>query len=267
MRNYYAERTADNYWYTENDIVIGPVTAGVIRGLDPTSLVRKEGQTNWLRADVLFPVQYDLPSEGGKALSSTPAVLPTEPPPAPIGEWFYLYQGKTQGPVTERTIRELGHDCLVWKKGLSDWQPMSALPSARVPSYPPILTSIVSVSPTISGYHAASPELANPSDVSNEIVWFWAFVPLLSGVLPMIPVYVWWLVHTFLWFIDGQFIKSAGRDRRRWGFWGWAFPPVYLFLRASRLKQNNAYAWVFLVCALISCVLLFSTAVALANRG
>jgi hypothetical protein len=34
--------------------------------------------------------------------------LPTEPPPAPVGEWFYLYQGETKGPVTERTIRELG---------------------------------------------------------------------------------------------------------------------------------------------------------------
>src|SRR5271166_5930366 len=137
MRNYYTERIADNYWYTDNDTVIGPVNADVIRGLHPATLVRKEGQTNWTPAAVLFPVQYALPSEGGKPLPPAPAVLPTEPPPPPIGEWFYLYQGKTQGPVTERTIRELGHDCLVWKKGLSDWQPMSAFPSVFVPSNPP----------------------------------------------------------------------------------------------------------------------------------
>jgi GYF domain 2 len=85
MRNYYAERITNNYWYTENDIVIGPVNADIIQGLDPTSLVRKEGQTNWLPAAALFPAQSALPSEGGKALSPTTAVLPTEPPPAPVG--------------------------------------------------------------------------------------------------------------------------------------------------------------------------------------
>jgi hypothetical protein len=141
---------------------------------------------------------------------------------------------------------------------------MSAIPSAPVPSKPPILSSIDSVSPAIFGHRATALELANPSDVSNEIAWFWAFVPLLVGVLPMVPVYVWWLVHTVLWFIDGQFIKSAGRSRQGWGFWGWLFPPVYLFLRASLLKQSNAYAWVFLVCFLFSVVLLFSTVLALA---
>jgi hypothetical protein len=144
---------------------------------------------------------------------------------------------------------------------------MSALPPALIPSYPPILTTIDSDFPGISGYRTAPLGPENPSDVSNEIVWFWAFVPLLVGLLPMIPSYVWWLVHTVLWFIDGQFIKSAGHDRQGWGFWGWLFPPVYLFLRASRLKQNSAYAWVFLVCCLGSGVLLFSTAVALVTAA
>jgi hypothetical protein len=99
MKNYYAERIADSYWYTENDTVIGPVDADVIRGLHPTTLIRKEGQTNWTRAAALFPVQYALPSEGGKPLTPAQPVLPTEPPPAPIGEWFYLYQGATKGPT------------------------------------------------------------------------------------------------------------------------------------------------------------------------
>jgi GYF domain 2 len=252
MKNYYAERRAD-----KTNQLSEAQTNDLHAFLNETQSQR-QARMSGAKVEA-----YGGEVEEGKPFSPAPAVLPTEPPPAPVGEWFYLYQGETQGPVTERTIRELGYDCLVWRKGLPDWRPMSALPPAIVPSYAAPLPLINSVSPMISGYNAASLEPGNSTEVSNEIVWFWAFVPLLVGLLPMVPSYVWWLVHTVLWFIDGQFIKSAGRDRQGWGFWGWLFPPVYLFLRASRLKQNNAYAWVFLVCCVVSAVLLFSTALAL----
>jgi GYF domain 2 len=254
MKNYYSERIANNQ--------LSEAQMNDLHAILNESQSQRQARMYGAKVE-----EYGGEVEGAKPLLPASAVLPTEPPPAPIGEWFYLYQGETKGPVTERTIRELGYDCLVWKKGLSDWQPMSALPSATVPFYPPILPLINSVSPVISGYSAASLEPGNPSEVSNEIVWFWAFVPLLVGLLPMIRSYVWWLVHTVLWFIDGQFIKSAGHDRLGWGFWGWLFPPAYLFLRASRLKQGSAYAWVFLVCCLVSAVLLFSTAVALGSAA
>ncbi len=47
--------------------------------------------------------------------------------------WYYAYNGKQEGPVTEEALRELvaagvvTEHTLLWTEAMSDWQPMSAL--------------------------------------------------------------------------------------------------------------------------------------------
>jgi len=182
-----------------------------------------------------------------------PVALPTEPPPAPVGEWYYLYQGKTQGPVTERTIREFGHDCLVWKRGLPDWQPVSALlPS---PSYAAVPVSYAPISSVISGYR--SPSAAQP--VSSAAIWTWAFSPLLDlfirADLFTTPAYflLWFVIQTILFAWDSYLIKESGQRNDFWG-WYWLIGGFYLFVRAAKLQVSNVQAWIWLGCLIGSVI-------------
>ncbi len=57
-------------------------------------------------------------------------------------EWFYAVNGQQQGPITEAQLMELrrsgaiNSETLVWREGMSDWQPVSAALPAIAP--PPI---------------------------------------------------------------------------------------------------------------------------------
>lgn len=62
--------------------------------------------------------------------------------------WHYVLNGKTFGPVNEETARQLfatsaiTPDTLVWREGMSDWQPARAcpffVPPGSCPPPPPI---------------------------------------------------------------------------------------------------------------------------------
>ena len=98
--------------------------------------------------------------------------------------------------------------------------------------------------------------------VSNKIVWVLAFAPIIGtfvaqaiafGVgypgseFPFITI----LLNVGLSIADEKQLKNAGHNTKGMGFWVFLVP-VYLFVRASRLKQKPFYAIVWIVSFLIA---------------
>ena len=151
-------------------------------------------------------------------------------------EWHYAYKGERLGPVSIAKIEQLvqsgdiTRDTAVWKKGLANW----------CPAHETDINSLFSQS--------SAPPPMKGDDVSDTAVWVLAFVPLLGIFLG------WWLffVNAALCCWDLRNLKKAGHDDKGMTVWALLLVPVYLFVRASRLKQKNAYAWVWLGIFLLS---------------
>jgi hypothetical protein len=130
-------------------------------------------------------------------------------------------------------------DALVWKSGMTDWQPVSQTDLWRASNEPPPLSG---------------------ENVNNTVVWLWAFAPLIpiNAILLAIDIPVtsqsklmWsigFAINMVFWMLDGHQVQRAGHNRDGWGSWGIFVVTVYLFIRAARLKQSNGYAIVWLVC-------------------
>lgn len=170
--------------------------------------------------------------------------------------WFYSHKGKRIGPINESFLKQLIGDgiisdkTLVWQNGMSDWttahQTNLASLFATTRNEPPPLIGEV---------------------VDNNIVWVIALVPFISGILRVlisillgIPAYkFWWIaiiLNISLCIADENRLKNAGYDTKGMGIWAFLLVPVYLFIRASRLKQDNSYAIVWLVTFFISVFIL-----------
>ena len=99
--------------------------------------------------------------------------------------------------------------------------------------------------------------------VNNSLVWTVAFVPIISSFLQVALAAPLGTQAGSLWFIapilniilclaDEANLKKAGHDTKGMGLWAVFLVPVYLFVRAARLKQSNGYAIVWLVTFLLS---------------
>jgi GYF domain 2 len=149
------------------------------------------------------------------------------------------------GPESTATMLQrlssgtLSPEDLVWNPGMTEWCALRHTNLCLDLKTPPPLTG---------------------SSVNNLAVWFWAFVPLIPissimiamGLTPHQSSTITWKVafaiNTLFWWLDGQQLKHSGHNRSGWGWWGIFLVPVYLFIRAAKLKQSNAYAIVWLVC-------------------
>jgi O-antigen ligase len=98
-------------------------------------------------------------------------------------------------------------------------------------------------------------------------VWCVAFVPLvglfivptLAAVLDdimMANLLFFGTVNTVFCCIDASNLKKAGYDTGKWVLWSLVLVPVYLYVRAKRLKDDYSYfiAWcvVFVIMTVLS---------------
>jgi hypothetical protein len=168
--------------------------------------------------------------------------------------WFYEKNGARIGGVSEQAIVDLissgsiQHGTLVWCQGLTSW----------------IRVEDSQFAPHV---HQLPPPLTGDS-VNNTIVWVLAFAPIiglfLEGVVAMIVYdgneyraeqalldakywYITVLLNIGLSFLDEFRLKKAGQDTSSFRGWVWLVP-VYLFQRAKRLKQNQAYFITWMAC-------------------
>ena len=165
-------------------------------------------------------------------------------PQQQVPKWFYSMNGGRLGPVTDTGIRlllsrgDINNETLLWAEGLDEWIPLSQtfFNMTRRSSVPPPL---------------------NGEAVDNNFVWVLAFAPLLGTIIEYIVAATIGANASNLWFItivlniilcifDEQKLKKAGHDTSKIQGWVIFLIPVYLFKRATALRQSLAYFYVWL---------------------
>jgi GYF domain 2 len=174
--------------------------------------------------------------------------------------WFYTQGGQRKGPVPADKLRELlaaqtiDGETPIWRKGLENWQPLRTTEiGAQLKDEPPPIAA---------------------SHVNNGFVWTLAVAPIayvfldiailgyqinhpyedhaFSSTLSwLIPV----LVNGALCLLDEQQLKRAGYSSGWMTFCAVLLAPVYLFLRAQRLRQTPTYGYVWIASFIASLVL------------
>jgi hypothetical protein len=159
----------------------------------------------------------------------------------PYAVWYYEKSGARKGPVTEVKIidllqkEELSGTTLVWKNGMPDWQ---------------------RINETGFNHFTQSPPPVSPSAVNNSLVWWLAFMPIAGAFTEFLVANAFGVASASLWFItvllnvllciiDEKRLKRAGYKIKSLG--SSLLVPVYLFRRASLLKQKNVYAVIWCV--------------------
>lgn len=164
---------------------------------------------------------------------------------AVTAEWFYEINGERKGPVKELEISDLivsgvlGYGSRLWSRTLRDWRLLEDTH----------FKDQLIVPPPVAG-----------TAVSNKIIWWLAFTPVIGYFLEVIIASATETSLGSLWFItlsmniglcmmDEKKLQKAGYDTTKMGS-SWIVP-VYLFKRAQILSQSNAYFIVWIVCLLL----------------
>jgi hypothetical protein len=174
--------------------------------------------------------------------------------------WFYAVGGQRIGPVSADKLRELldgqtiDRDTPVWRKGMVDWQPLGKTE---------IGTHLEETVPPI-----------RPNDVNNGFVWALAVAPIAyifvqaaiidyqafhlgedvsfsSTLVWLIPV----LANATLCILDERQLRRAGYNSGWMTFFALLLAPVYLFMRAQRLRQTPSYGYVWIASFMVSIIL------------
>ena len=174
--------------------------------------------------------------------------------------WFYTQGGERRGPVPTDKLHELleaqtiDGETPIWRKGLADWQPLRATElGAHLQNTPPPVAA---------------------AHINNGLVWTLAIAPIAyvfvevgilayqmnhpgeeltfsSALTWLIPL----LVNGALCLLDDRQLKRAGYGSGWLTFFALLLAPVYLFVRAQRLRQTPTYGYVWIASFIVSIVL------------
>jgi hypothetical protein len=163
-----------------------------------------------------------------------------------FNEWYFTENGQRKGPFPAATLvdfletNRISGDTSVWRKGLSDWQPLKSTElGARLQDEPPPVA---------------------PASINNALVWIIAIAPIpyvfFSGyiqviemddslephrMLDLLAILVPVVVNAALCLADERQLKRAGYADKWLTSFGLILAPAYLFLRAKRLGQFPSY--------------------------
>jgi len=177
--------------------------------------------------------------------------------PAP-NEWYYVVNGARRGPMTADTIKDLLNkkqieaDTQVWRKGMPEWKPLRES--------------------DLGDLVAAEPPAISSNHIGNGYVWILALLPLVIGVIEAVvsasnqeaavrslalgfpyhptrglPYQVPLAVNALLGWLDDRRLQQAGYGSRATRVTAVLLAPVYLFLRAKRLRQRPYYAVAWII--------------------
>jgi hypothetical protein len=178
-------------------------------------------------------------------------------------QWFYTQGGQRRGPVTADELRELlttltiDGETPVWRKGMSDWQPLR--------------------NTEIAAHLEDTPPAVAANQLNNGSVWALAFAPLLylfvdvallnyqnnhpaggvffeaflSPLSRLVPI----LTNAVLCLVDTEQLKRAGYSSGWLTLFALLLAPVYLFVRAQRLRQTPTYGFVWIGSFIVSIIL------------
>jgi len=270
------------WYYTKDGHQHGPISGLALRDLAASGQIKtsdfvwKEGMANWIAAAHLkglsfppSPINEGSPTAvPGRVIGQPPFVSDTVPsPPArphnivpmrvelpeasavanEAPSWYYVLNGKRIGPVPDACITQLlgegtiDNGTLVWRNGFNDWIPIAETSLRKTITGPPPLTG---------------------SAVNNSLAWTVAFAPIIGTLLAYViaqannsdPANLWFItlaLNITLCLIDDHLLSKAGHDTKKFGAWAWLVP-VYLYKRATALKQSLAYFTTWMICFFVS---------------
>jgi len=160
-------------------------------------------------------------------------------------EWYFSTNGDRKGPVAESQIPRLvangdiNAHSQVWNPRMTHWAP------------------VLSTSLRKFVHSADAPPPLEGTAVDNTWVWVLAFAPIIGYLLEVMVADATDISQDYLFLItialnvglstfDERRLEAAGYTTHTMGF-AWIVP-VYLFKRASQLRQSHAYFWVWCVC-------------------
>lgn len=148
--------------------------------------------------------------------------------------------------------KQVEPDTQVWRQGMPEWKPLRESDLGNLVAAEP---------PAISSKH-----------IGNGYVWTLALLPLVIGVIEAVvsisdqeaavrslalgfpyhpsrglPFQVPLVINALLGWLDDRRLQQAGYGSRTTRVTAVLFAPVYLFLRAKRLKQRPYYAVAWII--------------------
>ncbi|MBR0808502.1 DUF4339 domain-containing protein [Bradyrhizobium japonicum] len=193
------------------------------------------------------------------------------PPPLPgvegakkhdLKQWYYVVNGARQGPETAVAIktlldnREIETDTQVWRKGMPEWKSLRETDLAElVAAEPPAISSqqigssyvwTLALLPLVFGVIEAAISASNQEAAVRSLALGFPYHPI-RGLPYQVPV----LINACLGWLDDRRLKQAGYGSRLTRVAAVLFTPIYLFLRAKRLKQRPYYAVTWIISMVI----------------
>jgi len=177
--------------------------------------------------------------------------------------WFFVENGQRRGPAANTELLELlrtnkiSFDTPIWRKGMVDWQPLHSTEiGAELKDTPPPIAT---------------------DQINNGLVWALAFAPIvylfvdaallnyqnshppgdtffeafLSPLTWLIPG----TTNAILCLVDAEQLRRAGYRSNAMTIFALLLAPVYLFVRAQRLRQTPTYGSVWVATFIVSIVL------------
>jgi hypothetical protein len=201
--------------------------------------------------------------------SSADADAPPDFDQSNYDDWYYVGDGQKNGPISAVTIRRLLNDrkisasTLVWRRGMKDWSTIrdSDL-EAFVESEPPTISPqhigngyvwVLATLPLLWGFIDASIAYSNQEAAVRTIVLGFPYQPSRG-----LPWQLTFLVNGILGWLDDRRLQKAGYGTTWTRVFAVSFFPVYLFVRANRLKQRPSYAIVCIISFVVGMLLLAS---------
>jgi uncharacterized protein DUF4339 len=193
------------------------------------------------------------------------------PPPLPgvegtnkhdLIQWYYVVNGARQGPTTAAAIkamldnREIETDTQVWRKSMPEWKSLRESDLAElVAAQPPAISSqhigsgyvwTLALLPLVFGVIEAAISASNQEAAVRSLALGFPYHPS-KGLPYQIPV----LINACLGWLDDRRLKQAGYGTRLTRVAAVLLTPVYLFLRAKRLKQRPYYAVAWIISMIV----------------
>ncbi|MBZ9557850.1 MULTISPECIES: DUF4339 domain-containing protein [unclassified Modicisalibacter] len=172
--------------------------------------------------------------------------------------WYYQDNGRIRGPFKKEAMivsimdHEIGPDTQVWNTSWSDATPAKPL---RDTSFSDYLTD-------------EARKKYTPKPVSDRLAWVLALFPVAFLFIDSILIYNYSpiafsnfyifgvpMVYSLIALVDALRIRDSGRGKAPL-YWFW-ITPVYLAVRASKLKRGVRFFWLWLASSLLYAIVVF----------
>ncbi|WP_110661618.1 hypothetical protein [Salinicola socius] len=172
--------------------------------------------------------------------------------------WYYQGRRKINGPFNKEAMivaimdQDVDSDTQVWNTSWTENAPTQALRETELGGY---LTD-------------EAREKYTPTPVSDRLAWVLALFPLAFLFIDSVLIYNYNpiafsngymlavpLVYSLIALVDALSIRDSGRSRAPL-YWFWMIP-VYLAVRANKLRRGGIYFWLWLLSTVLYLIVVY----------